>query len=168
MELKPMELTVEDERRFLVKSMPLDIILNNDRSIIEQWYICLDPPIRVRAVKIDDNINYYLTIKIEKEPGKDYELEVVISKSNISILAGARKYNAIAKTRYHIGNFDLDVFYNQLGGLVLIEFEKKSENDVPKISLDFSVVEVTGDERFRSHNLIKLDSVPEEWKREIV
>ncbi len=162
MELKGMGLKIEGERRFLVKRMP-GFYLKNGGKEITQWYICFDPPVRVRT---EDFHSCYLTIKIGEEP--DYELEGWIPENALSVLATARKGNKIRKTRYHISNFDLDVFLAGLGGLVLMEFEKKSEGDVPKIPLDILVEEVTGDSRFRNHNLAKLDSIPKEWRCEIV
>ncbi|MBI2041960.1 MAG: hypothetical protein HYT20_03000, partial [Candidatus Nealsonbacteria bacterium] len=130
-----------------------------------QWYVCVDPPIRVRVENFDD---CFLTIKIGSELGKDYHLEGGIPKLALPGLTAARKENKIRKTRYHVHNFDLDVFYDRLEGLVLLEYEKKSEEDFPKIPLGFLVGEVTGDPRFRNHNLAKLDSIPKEWKCKIV
>lgn len=163
--IRPTKFETEGERRFWVKRMPRFYIENECQKEITQWYICLDPPIRVRVENFDD---CYLTIKIGDEPGKDYELEVSIPKLALPMLATARKHNEIRKTRHPVSNLNLDVFLPSLAGLVLMEFEKKLEGDIPKIPLDFSVVEVTGDPRFRNHNLAKLDSVPEDWKCVIV
>ena len=164
MGLKAMQLTIEDERKFLVKRMPRSYLEKDSREIT-QWYICLDPPTRVRVENFED---CYLTIKIEKEAGKDSELEGGIPKNALPALAAVRKGNKIRKTRYFIGNLELDVFLAQLDGLVLLEFERKSREDILVMPLGFIVEEVTGDERFRSHNFAKLDSIPEKWKCKIV
>ena len=163
--IRPMELTTEDERRFLVKRMPQNYWQNASSAEITQWYICFDPPIRVRTEGFHD---CYLTIKIADESGKDFHLEGNIPKFALPGLATILKGNTIRKIRYHISNLDLDIFYAELTGLVIIEFEKKSGNDIPKIPLNFSVEEVTGDPRFRNHNLTKLNSIPKEWECKII
>ena len=164
MKLKEIKLTTEDERRFLVKRMPRNY-WQNAGTEITQWYICFDPPIRVREEGFHD---CYLTIKIVDESGKDFHLEGNIPKLALTGLAAIRKGNKIRKIRYHISILDLDVFSAELEGLVLMEFEKKSGDGIPKIPLNFSVEEVTGDPRFRNHNLANLDSIPEEWKCKII
>lgn len=159
-----MELKIEAERKFLVKKM-LRSYLENEGKEITQWYICTDPPVRFRVENFKD---CYLTIKIKKDVGENYELEGPIPKRAVSVLALARKHNKIYKTRYPIGILELDVFLSKLNGLVLLEFERKSKEDIFKIPLGFVVREVTGDERFENHNLAKLESIPNEWRCEIV
>ena len=161
-----MKFDIERERRFLVKRMPRRFVENCGKEIT-QWYICLDPPVRVRIEDFDD---CSLTVKIDKDPdlGERYELEDDIPKDAILALAKAKKGDKIRKTRYQIGNLELNVFCGILGGLVLLEFEIKSEEDVFLMPFGFLAEEVTGDERFEGHNLAQLDCIPDDWKCEII
>lgn len=158
-----MKLKIEDERKFLVKVLP-EKYLNLGGKEITQWYVGIDPPVRVRVENFDD---CYLTIKIKKRPGVNREYEQEIHPKFADSLARFRKFNKIRKTRRYIGNLELDVFYVQLYGLVILEFEKKTGQEVLEIPSDILAEEVTGDERFDNHNLAKLDAMPEKWKCEI-
>lgn len=159
-----MKLKVEKERKFLVRVLP-EKYLERGGNEITQWYICFKPPVRVRVENFDD---CYLTIKTRKKRGEDYELEGEIPKFASENLAAFRKGNKVRKTRYALGVLELDVFCGQLAGLVLLEFEKKTGRESFEIPSDLKVVEVTGDKRFRNHNLAKLDCIPDEWRCEIV
>lgn len=155
-----MEFKIEEERRFLVKRLPASYLQAGSREVT-QWYICMRPPVRVRVEDFED---CSLTIKIRKALDENYELQDAIPKEAIVIFETARKHNKIRKTRYFIGLLELNVFYDQLEGLVLLEFERKSDKDVLAIPLDILVEEVTGDERFDNHNLAMLDNILEDWR----
>lgn len=163
-----MKLKMESERKFLVKKMPRSYLKNRSKEIT-QWYICLDPPIRVRVEDFEDCC---LTIKTDGEIREGYkkrsELNGEILKDAAFNLAAFRKHNKIRKTRYLIGVLELDVFLAQLEGLVLLEFERESDNDAFEMPADILAEEVTCDERFENQNLIKLDCTPEEWRCEII
>ena len=116
-----------------------------------------------------ENFNdYYLTIKIKQKPGVNREYEQKIHRTFANTLSRVRKFNKIRKTRHLVGILELDVFLAQLGGLVLLEFEKKSDKDVFEMPAGILAEEVTGDPRFENHNLAKLNAIPEEWRCEIV
>src|SRR3989344_7383728 len=104
-----MKLKIEDERKFLVKRMPRKY-LNLGGKEITQWYISVDPPVRVRVENFDD---CYLTIKIKTKPGVNREYEQGIHPKFAKSLARFRKFNKITKLRSYIGNLELDVFFAQ-------------------------------------------------------
>lgn len=159
-----LKLKIEAERKFWVRVLPRRY-LENGGNEITQWYIWFYPPVRIRVENFD---NCFLTIKIGKKTGEDYELETGIPKFISKILAKFRRHNKVRKTRYSVGNLELDVFVAQLKDLVLIDFEKKTGKEVLEIPSDLEVEEVTGDSRFRNHNLAKMDEIPEEWKCKII
>lgn len=159
-----MKLNIEDERKFLVKRMTGKYLRLRGKKIT-QWYIGMDPPVRVRVENLDE---CSLTIKIKARPGVNKEYIQEISFLLSERLAKFRKFNKIRKTRRDIGNLELDVFYVQLHDLVILEFENKTGKDTFVIPSDMVVEEVTGDERFDNHNLAKLDAIPDEWRCEIV
>lgn len=147
----------------MVKRMP-EQFLNGDSKEITQWYIGINPPVRV---KLENFHNCYLTIEIKKEPGVNYKLEDDIPASALSALAGARRFHIIRKTRYNVKNLELDVFHAELEGLALLGFKRKYKGEIFEIPIEFLVEEVTADERFDNHNLAMLDRIPEEWGCEI-
>lgn len=159
-----MKLKIENEKKFLVKALPRSYLEYPSKEIT-QWYISIDPPIRVRVENFD---TYYLTIKIKQKPGVNREYEQEIHRTFANTLLRVRKFNKIRKTRHLIGILELDVFLAQLGGLVLLEFEKKSKDDAFEMPTGIMTEEVTGDPRFENHNLAKLDAIPEEWRCKIV
>ncbi len=167
-----MKLNTELERKFMVRRMPKSYLAYDSKEIT-QWYICIDPPIRVRAENFED---CYLTIKIEQEAVIEtrqgfrakLEFEESIPRGFALHLEKVRKFNKVRKTRYLIGNLELDVFYEKLSGLVMLEFEKKSKDNVFVMPPGFITEEVTFDPRFENHNLAQLGSIKEDWRCEIV
>lgn len=159
-----MKANIEDERKFLVKSLPKKY-LETRSTEITQWYIWLRPPVRVRVEDFDD---CYLAMKIKKGPGVNREFTRAISLRLAHWLARFRKFHKIRKTRYNIENWELDIFKVNLWGLVLLEFEKKPGSEILVIPPDIIAKEVTGEEMFSNHNLVKLFWTPEEWRCSIV
>lgn len=159
-----MKVQIEDERKFLIKKLPRKY-LNIPGKDITQWYLWLHPPIRVRIENLED---CYLMVKIKIRPGVNWEFMKTISGGFADWLTRFRKFDKIRKTRRNIGNLELDRFYTQLWGLILLEFEKKPGSGTLEIPSDIVFEEVTGDERFSNHNLIKLSDIPEEWRCNII
>lgn len=157
-----MEVKVENERKFRAIKVFLDDLTNGVE--ITQGYLSVDPPIRIRVENFEDS---FLTIKIKQAPGINLEVEGEIPLRIANLLMGAHKYHKVRKTRYKMKGLEIDVFYGELAGLVLVEFEYKDgvECEIPTGLL---VEEVTGDERFSNHNLCQFDKIPEEWRCEVV
>lgn len=109
-----------------------------------------------------------MTIKIKQAPGINLEFEEAILFHITQLLMGAHKYHKIRKTRYKIGRLEVDVFYGELAGLVLIEFEQRFPGEHLELPKNFLVEEVTGDTRFENHNLCQLDKIPDEWRCQLV
>lgn len=157
-----MEVKVENERKFRTRKVVLGELENGIE--ITQGYLSIDPPIRVRVENFKDS---FLTIKIKQAPGINLEFEEAIPLHIANLLMGAYKYHKIRKTRYKIKGLEIDVFYGELAGLVLVEFEQKDgvEFEIPTGLL---IKEVTGDTQFENHHLCQLDKIPEEWRCQIV
>lgn len=154
-----MKAMIENERKFRVTRGFFGGL--EDGVEITQGYLSVDPPVRVRVENFTDS---FLTIKIKKEPGINYEATEEIPEEIGKELMAAHKYRKVRKTRYRIGRFEIDVFLAELEGLVLIEFEQKFSGEPMEIPPGFEVEEVTGDERFENHNLCQLSELPAEWR----
>lgn len=155
-----MEMQGENEQKFLV----LKGILNNlgiGKEIVQR-YICLDPPIRLRVENFREAC--FLTIKIRDVAGFSYEFEEKISLPYGEIIMRASKCHEITKTRYKLGPLEVDIFLGRLAGLVLIEFERRHQEDRAEIPAGFDVKEVTGDPLFENENLCRLEKLPKGWR----
>ena len=96
------------------------------------------------------------------------EFEVEIPKQFAEKFMRSCKHYRIRKTRYKIGRLEVDVFYGELAGLVLAEFEQSFPGEKIEIPKSLVVKEVTDDEQFLNHNLCQLNELPKEWMCEFV
>ena len=158
-----MKVRVENERKWLVSRVNLKCLENGVE--MTQGYLCVDPPIRVRVENFEDS---FLTIKIKEAPGINLEFEVEIPKQFAEKFMRSCKHYRIRKTRYKIGRLEVDVFYGELAGLVLAEFEQSFPGEKIEIPKSLVVKEVTDDEQFLNHNLCQLNELPKEWMCEFV
>ncbi len=124
---------MEIERKYTIKQMPSDLERWPHRQI-EQFYLCGDPVLRCRRM---DNA-YILTYKSphkgdvatsqEGAPCVNEELEAALTPAGYQHLKVKRDGFVIRKNRYLIPLEDglcieLDVFLDQLAGLVFAEVE---------------------------------------------
>jgi len=158
-----MKVRVENKRKWLVSRVNLKSLGNGVE--ITQGYLCVDPPIRVRIENFKDG---FLTIKIKEVAGVNLQFEEEIPKQFAKKFMRSCKHYKIRKTRYKIGRLEIDVFYGELAGLVLVEFEQSFPGENIEIPKSLVVKEVTGDENFLNHNLCRLNKLPEEWRCEFV
>ncbi|PIQ92875.1 MAG: adenylate cyclase [Parcubacteria group bacterium CG11_big_fil_rev_8_21_14_0_20_39_14] len=162
-----MKVEIENERKFLVRAAPLKTLVNGVG--IAQGYFSAHWPAIVR-VRIENNKRGFLTVKIKTAPDRKIEME-----SRIDIQTARELLNhttlCLRKTRYKIGRLEIDVFHEELEGLVLAELELESvEQMKEEVSFPpgFVVQEVTGSDWFDNHELARRRRVDAGWLYEMV
>lgn len=132
---------IEIERRWLlsearedsyrVLEMLSNLLVDCKKSEIKQWYISLNPVLRLRS---HDDSEFVLCVKTKGQhtgmgtPEKESEL----SKEEFDNLMKFIKKNPVRKTRYYIPlengfTAELDVFYDFILGLIIVEVEFPDE-----------------------------------------
>lgn len=150
---------MEIEKKFLVKSIPLELE-NYRKSVITQGYISTSPVIRIRQ----KNKQYYLTCKSKGLMARE-EFEIEITSNEYMNLAKKVDNNLIEKTRYYIpleNNLviELDIFNGILKGLVVAEVEFSSIEEANDfIAPDWFSEEVTHDVRYHNSYLCQINSI---------
>lgn len=142
---------LEIERKFLIKKSP-DLEKRKYYNI-EQGYISLDPEIRIRK----KNEKCYIT---EKSSGKlirsEIEKEIDIKVYNMlkNLVIGRMIY----KTRYIIGNIELDVYHKELTGLYVAEIEFSSREEAYSfVPPSWFGEEITNDKSFKNKQLSQVN-----------
>ena len=151
---------MEIERKYLIKSMPLDLDKYNKKEI-EQAYLNRSPVLRIRK----SNDDYILTYKLKKSelnvkgPIVNEEIEAALTKEAYEHLREKADGNIIVKTRYIIPyradkkkyKIELDVFHGKLEGLVFAEVEFESKEDADSFKKpDWFGEDVSSDRRYRN------------------
>ncbi len=161
---------VEIERKWLVKNFtPSFIPPNAEASRITQNYLVCPGPgeRRVRMRVRGEEASYTYTEKLPTgESGTRIEREHLITRSEY------RKFlldewdqglRIITKTRYTFpfaGRiYELDVYQEELSGLVVLEVELQHRDDKVAIPLGWDVEEVTDDSRYKNRNLAEPGTV---------
>jgi CYTH domain-containing protein len=131
---------IEIERKFLIHTNNMDIVpLCTERCIeIRQGYLCINKggkeEVRIRSLTCGDDQYFYITVK--KETGlKRGKWETQIDGIAFGVLAeSVEKW--IKKRRHHIRYWnhliELDVFEDDLQGLIIAEVEFASEDEACK------------------------------------
>lgn len=151
---------VENERKFLVKEMPN--LAGVKFHEIEQGYISFTPEVRIRK----KGLEYFLTNKGEGDQIRS-EIESRIDKESYANLMLLVQGNVIRKTRYEIElDFgvvaELDIYHGYLEGLVVVETEFKSEEQLKRFVVPtWFGKEVTADKRYKNKWLARLKDVKE-------
>ena len=152
---------MEIERKFLLKKIPSELKITGQKEI-EQYYLCREDKTVVRVRRTDDK--YTLTIK-QGGGIVRFERDIAISYTDFTEIASISKDRKIIKTRY-LAPFnkltvELDVFKENLEGLILAEIEFQTEeqakNFVPPSWLG---KEVTDDYRYTNSFLSKTQKIP--------
>ncbi len=154
---------IEIERRWLVKSVDSVIELNKfPRFFIEQWYISINPIIRIRST---NRLKFELCIKTKGtfEGIGVNESENILNVEEFENLIHSfiKKNNSpISKTRFLIPLdnkllAEIDVFEGDLTGLIIIEVEFKSEKEAENFNPPewFGNNEITGKKEYSNANL---------------
>ena len=148
-------MAVEIERKYLIDLEKLGTLKNANR--IKQGYITTnkDAVVRVR-VKNDKG---YLTIKGSNigVSRLEFEYEIPLLEAN-EMLDKLCQKPIIDKIRYIINYekhiWEVDVFYGDNEGLVIVEVELEDENEYINLPL-WIKEEVTGDIKYYNSNLMK-------------
>lgn len=149
---------LEIERKFLVNHLPdLEGVDNSD---LLQGYLSISPEVRIRR----DGNTFYLTKKSDDLLARE-ENEVEIQSDAFNILSSVVVGNLISKRRYRVPISssliaELDVYHEQLSGLVTVEVEFSSEEESASfIKPEWFGEEITFDKRFKNKALSQLDSI---------
>lgn len=143
---------MEIERKFLVNSLPT--LSDYKGKQVKQGYISTDPVIRVR--KMDDL--YTLTVKSKGHlVRREFELDLTPEQYDDLWKKVNNVY--VSKTRYfipldnkHVA--ELDIYYEELDGLVTVEVEFDSTREAEKfIAPDWFGKDVTHDSRYKNNHL---------------
>lgn len=151
----------EIERKWLISSIdkiPLDLTKAKNYDLL-QTYISYTPDIRVRNV--NNGESYFLTVKSNMSIDgmiRD-ECESKISKEEYENLLKRKEGHYIHKRRYTLPDnnghlFEIDVFLDNLKGLIFLEIEFKNEDEAKKYPQPNWVErEITNDDKYKNHNL---------------
>ena len=156
-------MALEIERKFLIDLENIPILENGIK--IKQGYLSANKNGVVRVRTKDEKA--YLTIKSSNIgiSRLEFEYEIPFEEAN-EILEKLCEKPIIDKTRYlieyenHI--FELDIFYGENEGLVVVEVELNSEDETIKLP-SWIKKEVTLDERYYNSNLMK--NPYKNWKK---
>jgi CYTH domain-containing protein len=150
---------MEIEKKFLIKSLPHNLESYPHDTLV-QGYISISPVIRIRQ----KNDAFILTCKSKGLMIRE-EFETPLSKDEFESLKKKVDYHLIYKTRYYLKTVDhltieLDIFHNQLKGLVMAEVEFESieqcNSFIPPI---WFAEEVTQDNRYQNNHLCQLEHI---------
>ncbi len=146
---------MEIERKFLIKTIPVDLSACKARRI-QQAYLCTSPVVRVRQ----DNDDYYLTYKGKGLMVRE-EYNLPLTRESYEHLLEKADGIIITKTRYEIPEknnltIELDVFEGQYDGLLLAEVEFDSEEAANSyIPPEWFGRDVTNDGQYHNSNMSK-------------
>ena len=148
-------MALEIERKYLIDLEKIGTLENGIR--IKQGYLSTnkDAVVRVRV----KNDKAYLTIKGSNSgiARLEYEYEIPLDEAN-EMLEKLCQKPVIDKTRYIINHenhtWELDIFYGENEGLVVVEVELSSEDETI-ILPSWVKEEVTTDARYYNSNLMK-------------
>lgn len=153
----------EIERKFLVFNLPNDY-QEYPSKLIRQTYIAIeDNGTEVRLRKVDND--FILTVKSMGTLVR-LEREIKLTEDQYNQLLPVTQDRQIDKTRYSIPYqnhvIELDVFKNNLKGLIIAEIEFTSINEANEFKkLSWMGIEVTSNSNFKNRNLYKIININE-------
>jgi CYTH domain-containing protein len=146
----------ERERRFLLRTFPQGVHVVRSRRITDRYIE--GTFLRLREQKYDDGlVSLKLTQKIPERGGGAKQgliTSMYLSESEFAVLARlpAKQFS---KTRYSVPPFGIDVFQDELQGLVLAEAEFDSPSEADAVAIpDYVICEVSEDDRFTGGRLV--------------
>jgi CYTH domain-containing protein len=147
---------VEWERRFLLGRFPEDACVTRVRHIADRY---LDGTnLRLRRQSNGEAIEYKLTQKLRAAGNGARQgliTTIYLTESEFRVLQNLPA-KVLNKTRYSVPPFGIDVFADELRGLVLAEAEFYSEEEACSLTLPSYIVrEVTDDLRFTGGELVR-------------
>jgi CYTH domain-containing protein len=137
----------EIEHKFLIKKKKLPLLPHGMK--IKQGYLSRSPVVRVRII---DNKHACLTVKGKGCRVRDeFEYPIPIADAKkLMKLCGKRK---IVKTRYAVGEWEIDEFKGRHKGLWLAEIELKAKKSRLPPLPDWIAKEVTYDPKYSNASL---------------
>lgn len=158
---------MEIERKFFVRKLPENLEQYTCKEI-EQGYLCRKPTIRIRKSNQDYILTYKSDFGIEQDETRtakvQNEIEVPLNEEGYLHLREKVDNQMIAKKRYLIpleGGYtaELDIFEEQLKGLLLVEVEFPDEEEANKfIAPNWFGEDVSLDSRYTNGYLSTLSS----------
>lgn len=144
----------EIERRFLVKSLPVNLN-EHKHEYIKQGYLQTREGTSIRIRKKGGK--YYQTIKVGSGKIRQ-ETEIEISEEQYNLLWPLTKGRRLKKTRYEISHgsltIELDIYHGKLDGFKTVEVEFNSEKECDKFHPpEWFGAEVTGNPKFTNKHL---------------
>jgi len=139
----------EIERRFLVRGLREDTLAAFPGMELEQHYLSGCQGVRVRKA----GARFILTVKGRGSLDR-VEVEKDLTEEEYSVLFTLCD-RGLAKRRYRVGRWEVDIFKGSLAGLVLAEVELSEVRETlpPFPFSDVEFIEVTQDPRFTNSNL---------------
>lgn len=139
---------LELERTFLVKFLPADLQSNPSKEIVDCYIPESDPHPGLRLRKLGEK--YELTKKRPVTAGDSstqIEETIMLNESEFKAIKSLPAKQS-RKIRYYVqhknGKAEIDVFQDNLAGLVLADFEFTSQEEKAGFKMpDFCLVEVT-------------------------
>ncbi len=161
--VEPSISTIERERKFVIDAIPADLDLS-DRCDLRQGYLVADDGASVR-VRDSGPKGFTLTVKAGRGAERT-ELEWAIDRTQFDAAWPHTAGRRVVKTRHRIALdrhvVELDVFAEDLHGLVFAEVEFDSRDDLDAFEPpDWFGLEVTDDGRYTNASLA-LRGRPEE------
>ena len=161
---------MEIERKYQINNIPGELSQYESKKI-EQGYLCHNPTLRIRKSNEDYILTYKSKFGIEKRKENsaimNNEVELPLTETAYYELKAKTEGNIIHKTRYLIplGNgltAELDVFEEQLQGLVFVEVEFP-DDETAEVFLppEWIGKDLSSDKRFTNYNLSKLSNYKE-------
>jgi len=140
---------IELERTYLAKVIPKN--LENPKDMLDIMIPRSErhPVLRIR--KIGDKFEMTKKYPVEDDPSKQHEFTIPLTKKEFEELEkniqGKRIEKLRYKTEYNGIQMEVDVFQGKLKGLVLIDFEFKTEEEKNNFQMpNFCLKEVTQEE----------------------
>ena len=147
----------EWERRFLLARFPVEASVVRVRRITDYYIENSHLRLREQSEKKNETV-YKLTQKLAEETGtarQDLVTTIFVTREEFSVLTKLPA-RVLKKTRFSVPPFGIDVFEDELSGLVLAEAEFKSATEASVLVIpSFVVQEVTDDHRFTGGKLVK-------------
>ena len=156
---------MEIERKFLIKSIPDDILSKCEFAEIEQVYLdygSLDTPeCRIRKTTKNGKTEYFYTEKDSGDLCRE-EDEYEISEYSYKRLKELAISSVVEKIRYYLSltttlTAEIDVYGGSLNGLRVAEVEFSSVEESESFSPpEWLGEEITYDKKYKNKNLAKL------------
>ena len=169
---------MEIEKKYKVKYLP-ENYNQYPCKVIEQGYLCENPVVRIRKSNDDYILTYKSKFGIDNTSSMrarvNHEVEVPLNKEGYEHLKEKIDGNLISKKRYVLPlkaeggkesqtelRAELDIFEENLDGLMIVEVEFASEEMAGEfVPPEWFGEDVTFDNRFANKNMIYINSLLE-------